>query len=427
MNRRDMLKLFGAAGLAAAAGPATLLGRPAARAAQPNAGPAPYGGPYFVLVHASGGWDPTSLCDPKGRIHEDEENPMNMYFRDDIGEAGNIRYAPVAGNKAFFDKHYQRVLVINSVDTQTNSHDAGTRHSWCGRLQEGTPGLGAVVAGALGPDRPMAFITNGGYDVTGGAVAATRIGGTGAFQRIAQPNRLDPTGNDRQHHTDATYQRIMDAQRERLEGQMQRHRLPRLQHAMTSLYLARTSENELKRLTDALPENLDNTNPLRRQAQLAMASFKAGLSVSANLSLGGFDTHGNHDQNHFPRLAQLLDGVDFVWEEAERQGVADELVVMVASDFGRTPGYNSNNGKDHWSITSVMLMGKGIKGNRVIGETDERHRPFKVNPTTLATDESGVRIEPVHIHRAIRRLAGVEESEVARQFFLPGADLPLLA
>jgi uncharacterized protein (DUF1501 family) len=196
---------------------------------------------------------------------------------------------------------------------------------------------------------------------------------------------------------------------------------------MSALYLARTSDNELARLTEALPGELDNgDNPLKRQSQLAVASFKAGLSISANLTIGGFDTHGNHDQNHIPRLQRVLAGVDFLWDEAERQGIAGELVVMVGSDFGRTPGYNDNNGKDHWSITSVMLMGKGIRGDRVVGATDERHRPMTVDPTTLAVSDDGVRIEPKHIHRALRRLAGVEESEVARNFYVSGEDLPIL-
>ena len=45
------------------------------------------------------------------------------------------------------------------------------------------------------------------------------------------------------------------------------------------------------------------------------------------------------------------------------------VVVVVASDFGRTR-YNGDGGKDHWPITSMMMMGAGISGGRVIGQTD---------------------------------------------------------
>ncbi len=196
---------------------------------------------------------------------------------------------------------------------------------------------------------------------------------------------------------------------------------------MSLLYTARASDNELSRLTDFLPDDLDNSgNPLRRQAQIAIAAFKAGLSVSANLDLGGFDTHGNHDESHIPRLEQLLDGVDFLMEEAERQNIRDDLIVAVGSDFGRTPGYNDNNGKDHWSITSMMFMGAGINGNRVIGSSDDGHRPYEIDPDTLETaDNGGIRINPVHIHQAMRDLAGISEHELAVQFPLGAERLDL--
>ena len=42
-----------------------------------------------------------------------------------------------------------------------------------------------------------------------------------------------------------------------------------------------------------------------------------------------------------------------------------------------------NNGKDHWSITSLMMMAPGVTDNRVIGSSDERHAA-SINPTTLA-------------------------------------------
>jgi hypothetical protein len=418
-TRRDFLKLAGAAGLAVM-GPLSFTKR--ARAANE-----PWLGTFFVTVHAGGGWDPTSLCDPKGRANEETDDPMNMYFTGDIGEIGNLSYAPVGNNQWFFERHYQNLLVLNGVDTQTNSHDAGTRNTWCGQLTEGHPAFSAVVAAALGPDRPMAFVTNGGYDVTQGEVAATRIGNTGVFQRIAEPHRVDPLYNEREYHLPSTQARIKKFQAERLATMADRQHLPHVRKSINSLQLARRSDNELQRLTEALPESLDDSNnPLRRQAQLAMAAAKAGLAISANLAVGGFDTHGNHDANHIPRLERLLDGVDFLWQEAERQGIADRLVVMVGSDFGRTPGYNDTNGKDHWSITSVMLMGQGIKGNRVIGQTDERHGPMTVNPQSLAMDDAGIRIQPNHIHRALRKLAKIEDSDVAQRYFVPGEDLPLL-
>lgn len=56
MDRRDFLKLCGAAGL--------VVSTPALLPRRARAQDEPATGPFWVFVHASGGWDPTSLCDP---------------------------------------------------------------------------------------------------------------------------------------------------------------------------------------------------------------------------------------------------------------------------------------------------------------------------------------------------------------------------
>ena len=417
MQRRDFLKLAGVTGLAVAA-PAAFFKDERSSHAEDRG---PYEGPLFLLVNAGGGWDPTSLCDPKGRVNEQEEKPVNLFFRGDIKQSGHILHAPVEGMSAFFDKHYSRLLVINGVDTATNGHDSGSRHVWSGNLAEGHPSLGAMIAATHAGTKAMAYITNGGYDITRDIVARTRFGDAGAIGRIAYPNRLDDNNS---FFPEATLSRIQSAQAARLQHLAEHTHLPHAQQSIGSLQLARSSNNELRRLTEYLPEL--NGSALERQAKVAIAAYKAGLCVAANLSVGGFDTHGNHDQDHYPRLVSLLQGVDGIWTEAERQGVADRLVVVVGSDFGRTPYYNASRGKDHWSVTSMMLMGKGIPGNRVIGATTERHALKTVNPKTLQVEDGGVRITPAHVHKQLRKLAGIPDTaELAQRFPLKVEDLPL--
>jgi uncharacterized protein (DUF1501 family) len=117
----------------------------------------------------------------------------------------------------------------------------------------------------------------------------------------------------------------------------------------------------------------------------------------------------------------MLLGMDFAWREAERQGVLDKVVIGAGSDFGRTPGYNDGNGKDHWSITSMMFMGAGIPGNKVIGATDDGHRAFGIREDLSVDQAEGARrIEPKDIHHSLRRLAGVHDNELAEAFPLDG-------
>ncbi len=420
MHRRDFIKIAAACGLGVVA-PSAIA---APRKDSIFRDSALYDGNFYVLVNASGGWDPTSLCDPKGTLDSEEgdinANPMNKsYLQRDIASAGNIRYAPVGGAPAFFEKYGSELVVINGIDTSTNGHDSGSRHIWSGRLAEGYPSFGALVAGAKSKTSPMAFLSNGGFDFTGGLVAPTRSGSTAPLARLAFPNRSDPNSASSTFHSNDTEERIRNAERARLNRLRAKETLPAYTSSFGLLFSARTGEAEVQNLTTHLPTTLDNSNnPLRRQAQVAIAAYKAGLTVAANLNIGGFDTHSNHDQTQISSLQRLLEGIDFFMVEAERQGVRDRVVLVVGSDFGRTPGYNDGNGKDHWSITSMMAMGAGIRGNRVVGGTTDRHRALGIDASTLLpVDSGGLVLRPEHVHHALRRLAGIDEDPVVTKQF----------
>ncbi|MEL6177597.1 MAG: twin-arginine translocation signal domain-containing protein, partial [Myxococcota bacterium] len=310
MNRRDFIKLAGLTGLSVAA--------PWSFSSRAHAQGLEYDGPLYLILHAGGGWDPTSLCDPKGYISDPEEDGrLNNYARDDIrspSEPSPIRWAPFGNNDAFFERHWNKLLVINGLDTSTNNHSAGPRHIHSGNLSEGHPAFAALVAATHAREKPLSFITNGGYDITRGIVARTRAGNLNAIERIAFPNRL----GDSTYHTETGYERIVEAQKTRVDMLQGRQRLPHLQKSLSTLVLARSSNNELRKLTEFLPDlNGLNTGP-GRQAALAIAAFRAGLCVSANLSTGGFDTHGDHDNRQAVALTRLTDGLNEIWEEAER-------------------------------------------------------------------------------------------------------------
>lgn len=423
MDRRNFLKLASAAGLSVVS--PVVYGERGLKEDTRNSYD-PYEGLLFLFVNAGGGWDPTSLCDPKGAAYEDEPDRMNNYLADDIEQVGNIRYAPVAGNNAFFQKHYERTMVVNGIDMRTNGHDAGNRHTWSGRLSEGYPSMAAFFAAAFGPEQPLAFLSFGAYSETAGLVARTRSGNINVLQRLAYPSRMNPDDENSSFHSEYAQEAIARAQRDREVALLANQGLPRIQQSMSTLFTSRSGSNELRRLTEFLPETFSD-NPIGEQGQLALAAFKAGVCVSANLSTGGFDTHGNHDASHFPSLQRLTEGLDVIWDEAERMGVADRVFVAVGSDFGRTPGYNAGNGKDHWPISSMMFMGAGVPGNTVVGASTERHQAVGMNLDNLQLDNNpdAAHLEPGNICQAIRGLAGVQQSELAAMFPIDNQAVPL--
>jgi uncharacterized protein (DUF1501 family) len=413
MDRRDFLRLAALAGVAVYAS-----GGRGASAGPLEADLSPYQGPFWVSIHVPGGWDPALLCDPKGS----ETGISKLYNESSILEVGGLRCAPVGSNAYFFKKYASRLCVINGIDTATGTHDAGPAHVWSGTLRGGWPCFSAVAAASLGPLRPLSFISNGGYDQTAGVVAKS-VGNIAAV--AGDPNIKD--GGGATFHSPATMNRIRGAQQARLDALRTRQSLPALRRAAGELYAARLTSAELGKLSATLPATLSD-NALVRQAQLAFAAYKAGLAVSATLIADvNVDTHTNHDVVHVAELTKAIDAIDLVIAEAEAFGIADALVLSIGSDFGRGPSYNAQNGKDHYSITSMMFMGPGIPKGRVIGGTDDEGKPFKVNPSTLERDDkAGVRITPAHIHKALRAKAGVLGTGVDKAFpVFVSEDMPL--
>lgn len=409
-----------------------------------------YRGPLLVTVHAGGGWDPLFFTDPK-------ENAAYNRVTLASGSAGAIRFAdhdvdPVGlgydvlyeaeytanmlTNRAFFERWGARTTVFNGVDTRTNNHDTGTRYVWSGRSTVGHPSIGALVAAAAGGTHPLGYVSQGGYDFTAGLVALSRAASPTAMRRIAAPNLVDPSRPEGDRYlAGPAWDRVVAAQRARLERMRAAEGLPAAQRAMRELESARRGSTDLERLvlSDALADlpgfQLNDLERTMQQTDITMAALRDGLAVAASLTLGGFDTHGNHDRDHVRQLAKLLRGVDYVLEQAAVHGLADRVMVVVGSDFGRTPTYNSQNGKDHWPATSMLAIFPESMaarfGNRLIGATDDAVRPRKLSPSTLEPNDSGVPLTPAGIHRALRRFIGIEASDGAQRFPLTGEDLPL--
>jgi hypothetical protein len=64
-----------------------------------------------------------------------------------------------------------------------------------------------------------------------------------------------------------------------------------------------------------------------------------------------------------------------------------------------------------------MFLGPGIKGNRVVGATDEGQFAVPLDPRKLACDKkAGIRIRPEHVHEALRQYASIAEHKHALQF-----------
>jgi len=411
-----------------------------------------YSGPFWLLVEARGGWDPTSFCDPKG-FGLGENGDINNYDQNDIRQIGNIRYAPppdsfandssLYSNRDFFEAHYQNLVVINGIDHGTNGHTAGRTASWTGSLARNYPSIAALIASENAGDLSLPFVATSSREIsrTNGLVPATVVtpGDLNALREVAFPNRVN-TSQTTQYNSNSAQALIESAAAARRQRQLNSQRLARLQRALSEHNASRNRDvSTLRDFVDAMsspsaPNGYVNSRGRARKlfqdAQIAFAAFESGAAATAQVTMRGFDTHNDHDANGYPTLMELFAAIDNIIADANARGIGDRLIIVMGSDFGRTNKYNSDDGKDHWPHGSTMVWGDSsyFTGNRVVGATDDLHRSLEVNTSTLQPDNSGVMLTPEYIHQSLRRLAGIDQNpSVTSNFPFAQQVLPIFA
>ena len=152
-------------------------------------------------------------------------------------------------------------------------------------------------------------------------------------------------------------------------------------------------------------------NNIGQQCLLARRLVERGVPfVTVNNT--GWDNHLNlatyaNRVPGFPGTAShsLIPGLDkalsaLIGDLSDR-GMLDETLVLVMTDFGRTPKINSTGGRDHWpNCFSIAMAGGGVQGGQVIGESDALGEFVKDRPITpgdlTATIYTLLGIDPGH-------------------------------
>ena len=136
--------------------------------------------------------------------------------------------------------------------------------------------------------------------------------------------------------------------------------------------------------------------PSANKAKYGTGAFAEGVVMARRLievgvpfvevNLGGWDTH----QDNFSRVKTLSGQVDSALaalvNDLKERGRLDDTLIIWMGEFGRTPNINTrgaNPGRDHYpKAWSLAMFGGGIKGGRVIGQTDKEGASVTDRPTT---------------------------------------------
>jgi len=77
--------------------------------------------------------------------------------------------------------------------------------------------------------------------------------------------------------------------------------------------------------------------------------------------IGGFDNHAGQKDNHAALLHQFAGGVAAFMDDLRRDGLADRVLLMTISEFGRSLAENGRRGTDHGAAAPVFLAGGRLK------------------------------------------------------------------
>jgi len=254
------------------------------------------------------------------------------------------------------------------------------------------PCLGSMVAklgkpGALPPYISVPnFLNSGGPSFLGPSY--------GPFTITADPAAPDFSVRDIALPTSVTNKRValrQAALREinRFQGQAEREarQVKSFDTFYQKAYNIMTSKAakeafEISRESEKTRENYGMTS-IGQCCLLARRMVEAG-SRFVSIENGHWDTHRKNTYSLRDLLCPAFDqAVPALLSDLEQRGMLEKTLVVITTEFGRTPRINKLAGRDHWpNAFSILMAGGGVKGGQVIGSTDKQGAEVADRPIT---------------------------------------------
>ena len=401
-SRRDMLKLI----------PGSLLASSSALA-NPN------GERKFLFVFCDGGWDSSFVFAPMfDNPNIDVDNTSYTWPIHDMSLVES-EFRPSV--RSFFENYGQDTVIINGIDLETVSHERGKQILMTGQPY-GLDDWGCRIAAASLDNWAPHLVISGPTYSTLYPNEVMRIGLQGQLDYLIEADRLgmEAANKSAENAVNAYLQRRAAA---RVDSNAHAHmrsfaeKFRRTQIQIEELY---TYRGEL----DFTFDNYTGTygfcgDHFMARAGVALDCFERGLARCAMVEDYGWcgwrwDTHYDmFEQNYHFEL--LFQGLNLLMEELHTRRassgavLADEVTVVVLSEMGRHPKLNYIGGKDHWPVTSAMLIG-GVDGGRTVGGFTDMMTSAKVDLTSGDLYAGGDKIRATNFGATLLALANADPS-----------------
>ena len=123
-------------------------------------------------------------------------------------------------------------------------------------------------------------------------------------------------------------------------------------------------------------------NQAGQRLLMARRLVEAGVRF-VSVTYGGWDMHTGIAGGMSKQLPQFDQAYATLINDLDQRGLLDSTLVMISSEFGRTPKINKDAGRDHWPrVFSVVFAGGGFKRGYVYGSSDATGSDVDSNPFT---------------------------------------------
>jgi uncharacterized protein (DUF1501 family) len=271
------------------------------------------------------------------------------------------------------------LAVIRGLNTAEDDHGKGAYIMQTGRRSspaERFPHLGSVIARLQdSDDNPVPgyiHITprgESGFGRTDSAFLGPRYASVTLSDGSPPPNLLRP----------ATLTELADMERNELRERLNSRFTQTRRSADTEAYATsfQQAQQVIQRRTifDLANEPIAmrqryGEHDFGRHCLLARRLLEHGISF-VKVTHSNYDTHHENFDFHIEQLGEFDRTFSVLIEDLHQRGMFESTLLIVMSEFGRTPTINRNLGRDHWSRAwSVALGGCGIQPGAVVGRTN---------------------------------------------------------
>lgn len=388
VDRREFLTVGAVGGLGLSLG--NFLRLQAARGeANPGTLPRQATAQSMIYIYLPGGFAQQETFDPKPHAPVEYRGPLGSI---DTALPG-IRFGEVLPHTA---KIADRLAICRSMTHGEAAHERGTHNMFTGYRPSPAvtyPSFGSVVAHELGPRAnlpPYVAIPNlpapdaqAGY--LGSGFGPFAIGSDPASDGFTVRDLALPGGVDAARF--ATRQRLRDAvgrHFQRLEDTVALTAMDSFYERAYALVNSPAAQAafDIKAEPAALRDAYGR-NQAGQRMLLARRLVEAGVRF-VTLAYGSWDMHARIRDGITATLPAFDQAFAALVTDLEQRGLLDSTLVMVSSEFGRTPRINNDAGRDHWpKVFSVVLAGGGVKRGSVYGSSDAVAAEPQDNPLSI--------------------------------------------